>query len=63
MLDEALTTIRAAGFEPNVARNRHWKVSWTDGRGRTRILVIAFTPSNRRARAQSRSILRRLLTS
>jgi len=25
MLDEALIMIRAAGFTPSVARNRHWK--------------------------------------
>jgi hypothetical protein len=63
LLDKALTTIRAAGFEPDVVRNRHWKVRWTDRRGRTRLLVIASSPSDRRAQAESRAALRRLLTS
>jgi hypothetical protein len=49
LLSEALTMIRAHGFKPNVARNRHWKVSWVDQQGRTRLLVIAFSPSDRRA--------------
>ncbi len=26
LLDDALSTIRAAGFEPSVDRNRHWKI-------------------------------------
>jgi hypothetical protein len=63
LLSDALTMIRARGFEPRVARNRHWKVSWIDRRGRTRLLVIAFSPSDHRARVKSRAVLRRLLTS
>jgi hypothetical protein len=63
LLEEALTMIRAAGFEPIVTRNRHWKVSWIDQRGRTHLLIIALTPSDRRARVQSRTVLRRLLVS
>ena len=63
LLNEALNMIRARGYMPNVVRNRHWKVSWVDQQGRTRILVIAPSPSNYRARTQSRAILRRLLTS
>jgi hypothetical protein len=61
LLDEALTTIRAAGFVPSVARNKHFKVSWTDQQGRTRLLVIAFSPSDYRPRAKSGAVLRRLL--
>jgi hypothetical protein len=61
ILEDALTAIRAAGFEPEIARNRHWKVSWTDRRGRTRTLIVSFSPSSFRARVQSRAILRRLL--
>jgi hypothetical protein len=63
LLTEALTMLRQAGFEPCVVRNKHWKVTWTDQRGRTRMLIVAFTPSNRRARVQSRNTLRRLLAS
>jgi hypothetical protein len=63
LLEEALATVRAAGFEPSVERNRHWKVRWTDQRGRSQLLVIAFSPSDRRARMQSRAVLRRLLAS
>jgi hypothetical protein len=51
LLDEALAMIRAAAFEPNIARSRHWKISWVDRRGRTRLLVVAFTPGGRKARA------------
>ena len=61
LLDEALSTIRAAGFEPSVVCNRHWKISRTDQHGRTQCLVIALSPSDRRARMQSRAVLRRLL--
>jgi len=63
LLDDALTMVRAAGFEPSVERNRHWKVSWTDQRGRVRLLVIAYSPSDWRARVKSRAVLRRLLAS
>jgi hypothetical protein len=63
LLDEALTMIRAAGFKPNVVRNRHWKITWTDQQGRVQSLVVALSPSDRRARLQSRAVLRRLLAS
>ena len=61
LLNEALGMIRAAGFRPSVVRNRHWKVSWVDQRGHMRRLVIAFSPSDRRAQTQARAVLRRLL--
>jgi hypothetical protein len=63
LLEEALTMIRAHGFEPYITRNRHWKVSWIDQRGRTRLLVISFSPSDHRVRTQSPAVLRRLLAS
>jgi hypothetical protein len=63
LLEEALVTLRQADFEPRVVRNGHWKISWTDQRGRTRVLVVASSPSDRRARLQSRNTLRRLLAS
>jgi hypothetical protein len=61
LLEEALTKIRAAGFEPTVVCNRHFKISWTNQHGRRQVLVIAMSPSDHRARLRSRSILRRLL--
>jgi hypothetical protein len=33
--------IRASGYRPNVMHGRHWKVSWVNQQGRTRLLVIA----------------------
>ena len=44
LLDKALAMIHAAGFEPNIVRSRHWKISWVDRQGRTRLLVVAYTP-------------------
>ena len=41
LLDEALTMIRACVYRPNVVQGRHWKVSWVNQQGRTRLLVIA----------------------
>jgi hypothetical protein len=61
LLEDALKTIRAAGFKPTVVRNSHWKIRWLDRRGRKQMLIVAFSPSDYRARAQSRAILRRLL--
>jgi hypothetical protein len=63
LLSDALTMIRSRGFKPHVTHNRHWKVSWVDRCGHRRLLVIAFSPSDRRARMQSRAVLRRLLAS
>jgi hypothetical protein len=45
LLDEAVEMIRAAGFEPCVVRNRHWKVHWADQQGRRHCLVVAFSPA------------------
>jgi hypothetical protein len=60
-LDEAIKIIRAAGFQPRIVRNRHWKVNWIDQRGRRQSLVMAISPSDWRARWQTRATLRRLL--
>jgi hypothetical protein len=60
-LEEAVQMIRAAGFKPRVVRNRHWKINWVDRYGRRQHLVVAFSPSDWRARGQSRAMLRRLL--
>jgi hypothetical protein len=61
LLNDALATIRDAGFEAHVVRNRHNKIYWTDEQGRRHCLVVSVTPSDWRARLRSRSILRRLL--
>jgi hypothetical protein len=61
LLDEAIEMIRAAGFKPRVVRNRHWKIDWVDQHGRRQRLVIALSPSDHRARWQSRATLRKLL--
>jgi hypothetical protein len=61
LLADALVTLRRAGFEPRVVRSRHWKISWVDERGRTRLLVVSFSPGDRPARTRSRATLRRLL--
>jgi hypothetical protein len=63
LLEETISMIRVARFEPNVVRNRHWKVSRVDRCGCRQVLVVAFSPSVRRVRVQSRAILRRLLAS
>jgi hypothetical protein len=60
-LNEAVTAIRAAGFEPHLVRNKHWKVFWLDEHGRRRCIVMADTSSDWRAQANMRSTLRRLL--
>jgi hypothetical protein len=60
LLDDALAMLRQVGTEPQVVCNRHWKISWVDQHGRTRLLVVSLSPSNHRARKQSRATLRRL---
>jgi hypothetical protein len=61
LLEDALIILRQAGIEPRVIRGRHWKISWLDEGGRTRLLVVSFSPGTRNARAKSRATLRRLL--
>ncbi len=61
LLDDAVEMIRAAGFESRVVCNRHWKICWTDQQGHRHCLVVAVSPSDRRAKLQSRAVLRRLL--
>jgi hypothetical protein len=61
LLDEAIEMIRAAGFEPRIFRNHHWKISWVDRFGRRQCLVVASSPGDWRARRQSRATVRRLL--
>jgi hypothetical protein len=61
LLEDALATLRQAGIKPQMVRNRHIKLSWIDQQGRRRCLVVALSPSDHRARRQSRAVLRRLL--
>ena len=62
MVDDACETLKAQGFTPTVdVRYRHIRVWWTDLQGHRRFLVIAQTPGDFRARANSRAALRRML--
>jgi hypothetical protein len=62
LVREAVATVVAYGFAPTVRNGgKHFKVSWV-ANGRRRVLVISQSPSNRKARVQSRAILRRLLS-
>jgi hypothetical protein len=61
ILRESLKLIRDAGLKPRVDRGRHWKITWVDQHGRQQRLTVSFSPSDRRARRQSRAVLRRLL--
>jgi hypothetical protein len=61
LLDDAVEMIREAGYEPRVTNGRHHKVRWTDHQDRQHCLVVSVSPSSRRARLQSRAVLRRLL--
>ena len=62
LLEDAVETIRAAGFEPSVTRGRHFKVQWQDQHGRGCCSVLSVSPSDQRAHHQSKSILKKLLT-
>ena len=60
-VNKAVATIPAAGFEPYVICNKHWKVSWLDQQNRRHCLIIPASPSDYRGRLNSRAVLRRLL--
>jgi hypothetical protein len=62
LVREAIAAVVARGFTPAVRNGgKHFKVSWV-ANGRRRVLVISQSPSNRKARVQSRAVLRRLLS-
>jgi hypothetical protein len=44
-----LEAVRAAGFDPEVANGRHFKVTWFDHGGRRHIIVVSRSPSRARA--------------
>jgi hypothetical protein len=61
MLREAVAALASAGHSVDVdLTSGHYKVSWTAA-GRRHLLVLSRSPSDRRAKANSRSLLRRLL--
>jgi hypothetical protein len=59
---DAIEMLTAAGAKPLVrSGGKHVKIIWLDRSGHRCTLVIACTPSDRRARANARAMLRRLL--
>jgi hypothetical protein len=62
LVGNALRLLHERGFVPSIPKNggKHIKIQWND-RGRRFTLVISRTPSDSRARQQSRATLRRLL--
>jgi hypothetical protein len=61
LVDDAVAVLSASGHAADVDLDgAHIKVRWV-ANGRKHLLVIARTPSDRRACANSRSALRRLL--
>jgi len=58
---EALNTLKARGLVPCVGkRGKHIKIRWVN-QGRTFLLVVSHSPSDRNSQLNSRTILRRLL--
>jgi len=58
---DALDMLAKRGLVPVVGkRGKHIKIRWVD-QGRTRLLVVSRTPSDRRSQLRSRTILKRLL--
>jgi len=61
LVDDAVTLLRDRGFVPTVCTNgKHTKVRWFD-QGRRYTLFIPATPSDHRARLNSRAVLKRIL--
>jgi hypothetical protein len=61
LLADALGLLHAHGFVPRIQENgKHIKVRWSDA-GRRYTLVLSRSPSDGRARQESRATLRRLL--
>jgi len=58
---ETLSTIRQAGFQPQVLQRRHLHIVWTDALGSKRRIVIGRSPSDWRAKNNNRQTLRKLL--
>jgi len=61
LVHDAVSLLREHGFAPTVSNGgKHLKVRWFD-RGRRYTLVISQSPSDRQARINSLTTLRRLL--
>lgn len=61
LLREAVATLASAGHSVDAdLTGGHYKVSWTVA-GRRHLLVLSRSPGDRRASANSRTILRHLL--
>jgi hypothetical protein len=61
LIREAVETLIAHGFDPTVSNGgKRLKISWAAAHHR-RVLIISRSPSDWRARLNSRAILRRLL--
>ena len=63
LVDDAVTLLKSRGFVPTVSNGgRHVRVRWHD-QGRRFTLYIPATPSDHRARLNSRAVLKRILRS
>jgi hypothetical protein len=58
----ALAELAAAGISATVeSGGRHFKIHFIDRAGRSRFVVVARTPSDRRAWRKSRAVIRRMI--
>jgi hypothetical protein len=63
LVADAVAMLRGHGFAPTVSNGgRHLRVRWFD-QARRFTLIIPATPSDHRARLNSRAVLRRILRS
>lgn len=62
LIADALAMLHAHGLTPRIAESsgKHIKIRWLDA-GRRHTLVISRSPSDTRARQESRATLKRLL--
>ena len=61
LVNDAVSLLRDRGFVPTVSNGgKHTKVRWFD-QGRRFTLYIPATPSDHRARLNSRAVLKRIL--
>jgi len=61
LVDDAVAMLRDCGFVPTVSNGgKHTRVRWFD-HGRRFTLYIPATPSDHRARLNSRAVLKRIL--
>jgi hypothetical protein len=61
LVRDALALLDQHGLSGEVKSGTHHKITFTNGHGRRCLLVIARSPSSRRAFKQNRAELRRLL--